>query len=553
MTTKKTCRNCAETFQITDADMLFYSKVSPIFAGKKYTIPTPTLCPDCRQQRRLAFRNERKLYHRKCDLSGKEIISMYSSDKKIKVYDREVWWSDKWDAMEYGRDFDFDKPFFEQYNQLIGVVPRIALNNKEPENSEYCNFSLQNKNSYLLFTAAFCENTYYSNRCLYLKDCADCSSSNECELCYELIDCEKCYNSKYLQNSTNCSDCTLGYNLRNCQNCFACYNLNNAGFCIENKKYTESEYKKKVAELSANMDQAINNFKEFKKQAVRKYINGINLENSTGDALFNSKNAHDCYEGKKLQDCRFLYNTTNMKDSYDVNNDDNSELIYEAIGSERSYMHCFGDICWFNSNDYYNSLCFNSKNIFGCVGLKKNSYCILNKQYKKEEYEKTVPLIIEHMKKTGEWGEFFPLNISIFAYNETLAQDYFPITKEHAAKMKVKWKETDAINRYHGPKISIPRNIEETSDEITNQILTCEICNNNYKITTQELDFYRKINYPIPDSCPDCRHKARMSMRNPRKLWKRACANCKEEIITSYDPNRPEKILCEKCYLLEIY
>ena len=103
-----------------------------------------------------------------------------------------------------------------------------------------------------------------------------------------------------------------------------------------------------------------------------------------------------------------MYNTTNIKDSRDVSNDDNSELVYEAVGSESNYMHCFNDICWFNRDDYYNSLCFNSKNIFGCVGLKKNEYCILNKQYSKEQYGELVPKVIEFMKKTGEWGEFFP-------------------------------------------------------------------------------------------------------------------------------------------------
>jgi hypothetical protein len=56
----------------------FYDKISPIFGGKKYSIPSPTLCPEEREKRRLMFRNERKLYKRKCDLSGKEIISVYN-------------------------------------------------------------------------------------------------------------------------------------------------------------------------------------------------------------------------------------------------------------------------------------------------------------------------------------------------------------------------------------------------------------------------------------------------------------------------------------------
>ena len=38
--------------------------------------------------------------------------------------------------------------------------------------------------------------------------------------------------------------------------------------------------------------------------------------------------------------------------------------------------------------------------------------------------------IIEHMQETKEWGEYFPGNVSPFAYNESMAQDYFPLTKE---------------------------------------------------------------------------------------------------------------------------
>jgi hypothetical protein len=52
----------------------------------------------------------------------------------------------------------------------------------------------------------------------------------------------------------------------------------------------------------------------------------------------------------------------------------------------------------------------------------------LNKQYTKEEYEKLLPKIIAHMKKTGEWGEFFPISISPFNYEETPAMDYYPLT-----------------------------------------------------------------------------------------------------------------------------
>ncbi len=88
----RTCRACSIPFSITDRDMEFYAKVSPIFNGKKELIPPSTLCPECRQQRRLTFRNERNLYKRTCDLTRKDIISIYSPDKPYIVYESSAWW-----------------------------------------------------------------------------------------------------------------------------------------------------------------------------------------------------------------------------------------------------------------------------------------------------------------------------------------------------------------------------------------------------------------------------------------------------------------------------
>ena len=34
------------------------------------------------------------------------------------------------------------------------------------------------------------------------------------------------------------------------------------------------------------------------------------------------------------------------------------------------------------------------------------------------------------MITTGEWGEFFPSSLSPFGYNETVAQEYFPMSRE---------------------------------------------------------------------------------------------------------------------------
>ena len=83
----KTCQNCKKDFTIEAEDFSFYEKIK---------VPPPTFCPECRLQRRLAWRNERSLYKRKCDAPGHEetIITMYPPELAIKVYDQKYWWGD---------------------------------------------------------------------------------------------------------------------------------------------------------------------------------------------------------------------------------------------------------------------------------------------------------------------------------------------------------------------------------------------------------------------------------------------------------------------------
>lgn len=163
------------------------------------------------------------------------------------------------------------------------------------------------------------------------------------------------------------------------------------------------------------------------------------------------------------------------------------------------------------------------------------------------------PALSEVELTNMEWGEFFPIALSPFGYNETVAQEYYPLNKTQALQLNAAWKEDDVSNQYQGVKVEVPQHIENVSDEITKQILTCEQCLKNYRIINQELKFYRQQNLPIPLLCPDCRHKRRMGLRNPRKLWERKCTKCSTTIKSSYSSERPEKIYCEQCYQETIY
>lgn len=199
-------------FPIFQSDKDFLKKISPTFAGQKFQIPLPTLCPEEREKMRLAMRNERHLYRRKCSASGKDIISNYSPDKPYKVYDREVRWSDQRDPMDYGRDIDFQKTFFEQYRELYVQVPRPSSITVVVERSDYNNHCGYLKDCYMCFDVGRLEDCLYVSRSYYDTYSMDLSFTGHCEQCYNLTE------------SYECNRCTHSLMLSSCSSCHRCYN-----------------------------------------------------------------------------------------------------------------------------------------------------------------------------------------------------------------------------------------------------------------------------------------------------------------------------------------
>lgn len=550
---EKQCVKCGEKFDILSEDVEFYKKVSPKFNWKIYEIPAPSLCPTCREQRRLSFRNERNLYKRKCSATWEPIISMFSPDKSYKVYNYDFWWSDKWDATEYGRDFDFSRPFFEQFEELMKDVPWPSLIWVHNENSPYINFWADNKNCYMIFASSRNEDSYYSR---WIFDSKDIVDSNEVYFgndSYYMIQCKNVYNSKYCVSCVDCSNCEYCYDLQWCSNCYGCYNLRNKQYCILNKQYTKEEYYKELEKIKNNPI----SLKEIYKKAIHKNLNIINSENCIGDNLTDCKNCYYVFNSEWLENCKYVYNWYDMKDSYDVTFQAyGTFLLYDIIWTEKANKSAFNYILIDSYNCYYNILVFNSSNCFWCVWLKNKQYCILNKQYTKEEYEELVPKIIEHMKKTWEWWEFFPSSISPFGYNETLAYEFYPMTKQKAVENGFKWsdyeKPTPKVDKII-PAQQLPKDIEEVNEDILNMAIECEVSKKPFRIIAQELKFYKKHNLPLPTKHPDVRHMERMNFFNPRKIFERKCAKCGKEIKTTYPPDSSVIVYCEECYEKEVY
>lgn len=565
---QKQCKQCQAEFTVEDEDLDFYKKISPTIGEKVYEWPAPTMCPSCRAMRRQAWRNERKVYKRKSDKSQKEIISIYAPDKTgYKIFSIDEWWSDDWDAMEYGRDYDPTKKFFEQFEALLKDVPRLALYNSNTQDCEYSNFIAECKNCYMSSVVYYnCENTHYSYMTYTSKDNVDVSFCDKVENCYELVDGANCFDCRYSNRLENCRNCYFSQDLIGCSDCILCNNLRSKKFCIENKQLTEEEYKQKMSEINLGsrktIDEYLKKYDEMRKTSIVKYVNIVNCENCQGDNLKNCKNVKKCFSAIKVENSRYSLDQENGKNIYDSEGG-TYEWVIEAnhTGFGSNCMACNSVL--YSSFMYYCENCHNSRDCFGCVGLRQKQYCVLNKQYSKEEYEKLVGEIIEKMKMEGEWGEFFPISVSLFGYNETLANDVFPKTKEEAASIGAKWQDNEFAPELNGQFYEPDDNIKtyqskEKSDELTAGVLKCQVSGKPFRIMPQELAFYLKNGIPIPAKHYDVRYAERFHTRNPKVLYHCQCmceesghdheGRCPNEFETTYAPDRSEKVYCEKCY-----
>ena len=563
----RTCQSCKTNFQIEPDDFSFYEKIK---------VPPPTWCPDCRRMRRFAQTNETVLYKRKCDLSGKDLFSMYPQDALFPVYETDTWYSDEWDPYAYGMDFDENRPFLEQMLELQNKVPRMSLVRQGPAvNSPYAHRVTEPKNSYMTFRASYPENCLYIYNGKYTKDCSDSAWIFDSELCYECVNVENCYNLRFGQESKVCRDSSFLYACRNCTNCTLCVNLVNGEYCIWNQKYTKEEYFKKLKELGLNthagIKKAEKEFSEFRKKFPVKAIASVKSENISGNWFSNCKNVHESFDCVEVKDGKHLFMVFSAEDCMDYYEWGNkAEQIYEAVNSGLNIVrNYFCNQVWQGATDlYYCNTCPGARNCFGCVSLKKGEYAILNKKYSKEEYEKLKEKIIKQMKempfidKRGikyYFGEFFPEMFSDFAYNETIAQYHFPLSKEEALSRGYLWRDREKKNYEITLKPEdLPETIAEVPDSILNEVIECEEKDHPsspgaFRITQNELNFYRKLDLPLPRACFDIRHLRRMDKRPKLKIFKRYCSKCNAEVKTVYTEDYAPIIYCEKCYQKEVY
>ena len=599
---EKICQNCKSSFVIDAEDFDFYKRIN---------MPPPTFCPECRNMRRMAWREVRSLYRDTCKLCGKSVVSIHAPEDPFTVYCRECWRSDKWDPMDYGKDYDFSQPFFSQYRKLMEAVPRPALTGINLVNSEFTHASQSCKNCYFVFFSFFSENSQNCDALLFSKNAYDCYVTDNSDHAYESLHSNRLYKVRFGYFADECLESSFLFDCVGCSDCFGCVNLRKQKYHIFNKKLSKEEYKKEMEywDLGSyqRLEEAKKKFRDLYLSVPHRYAHVLNSQNVTGDIIRDTKNCHVCFSAlDDVQNCKYLYfGGMNLKDSYDVSGGGNTaELLYEIFGITGHAERCFLSAGGGNSRDImYCDWARISSDLFGCISLKNKKYCVLNKQYSREEYEALVAKIRRHMDdmpytdKKGrvyKFGEFFPTELSAYAYNESWAFAWHPKTKEEVLEDGWQWRDPHARS-YQITLLpeNLPDHIRDAADSITNETIGCahaappaggcnEQCITAFRITPEELAFYRQMNIALPRLCPNCRYAARLTWRNRMHLWKRKCMckggksearstksetftyknttahqpherdnPCPNEFETTFSLEKPEIVYCDQCYKAE--
>lgn len=589
------CQAFGKEFVIEPEDFEFYERIG---------VPPPTWCPDCRNMRRLAWREELHLYKDICKLCGKSIVSIHAPGGPFTVYCRECWLSDKWDPMQYGRDYDFKRPFFLQYRELIEAVPRPALTGSNLVRSDYSHACESVKDCYYVFWSYFCENSQYAFGNLLSRSAYDTFVADNSDHAYETLHSNRLYRVRFASFSDDCMDSAFLYDCVGCSDCFGCVNLRKKKYCLWNEQLSKEEYRKRMEYWDtgsfSRLAEAKEKFRELYLSLPRRYAHIQHSRNATGDIIRGAKNCDTCFSALDgVENCKYVYfGGLNLKDSMDTTaGGDLAELLYETMFTVRSSRVFFSSGVGNSRDVRYSDWAEDCDDLFGCVGLKHKRFCILNKQYGQEEYRSLAGKIKKHMDevpyvdKKGRaygYGEFFPTELSAYAYNESFAFNWYPKTREEALAEGWQWREASERNYSVGvlPE-KLPDHIRDAPDSLAGGIIGCahggkcgEMCSTAFKLTPDELAFYRDIGVALPRLCPKCRYAERMRWRNGFHVWSRRCmceggqsgtgndgtktgtpriyrnsvahfhgsSPCPNSFETTYAPGKPEIVYCEKCY-----
>ncbi len=546
--TTVTCQISGEPFFISEAEKKLREKLG---VGDGY----PMIAPRYRFRELGAFWPHWNLHPRTCDMTGEAIVSVFRPDCPYPVWEREQWAEHSNPPIS---EMDFNRDFFSQALKLFTKSPIPHKTGTGNENCEYTDDWWYSKNCYLCHSGIGDEDARYSYRLIDSTEVHYAVFSFKCELCIDLTNCHNCFEVRYAVNCRNLQNCSFVYDCRNCTDCMFSFNLRNKQYCFGNQQLTKEAYEEKIKEW----DFASRSKYEIAKQHFKhmmvsmawhrdQYID--QSEECTGDYIEKSKNLAETFFTSEAEDNINQLRGHDFKDCLDTISTYESELCY---CSSMCQIRCYQARFNFNVSECqytdYCGYCFQCEHCFGCCGLVGKKYCIFNKQYTEKEYKVEKEKIITHMKKTGEWGKFFPGSFAPNPYEESLSGYHFPLTK--AEQRQARFYVAPKLDR-KPRSVSLIKDIpdradQEKKEDLTDKIFWDEKFERPFQIQKADIQFSEKLKCPLPNSYYMRRIQENFDwMPFSGSLRKTKCAKSGKDIETSWPEDYDGRILCEEEYL----
>ncbi len=521
MSITRTCRISGKEFIISDQEIALLEKLSPIIWWERFLIPLPTISPEERRRRKLQFKNYFTLFKRK-DENWKMMISMFPEDTDRTIYSQPFWWGDTWNSLDYALDFDSSQTITNHIYSVIKNTPLPTLDNayKYLENCEYINGNGFSKNCYFIFNGNHNENCLYGWSLFDSANILDSSYIRFSQNCSRSLHLWKCFNVHSSWNVSESRDSEYIFSCDWCRYILGCIWLKNQEYKVLNSPCTETEYQETLRKIRSDSV-----FRKSFELQVRELIKSVWIiqsvttgsTNAEGDFCYDSKDVINSYNVGDSTNICHTYNSFWVTDTIGLDQWwENTNLTYESldIGLNASNIYC-SISCWNTAlYNFYCTKCNGCSYVFWCSGLRNKSYCIFNKQYTKEEWESTVKSIVKQMRKEWTWGEFLDPKYAPFAYNESQAMDFMPLSRDEALRLSFRWSDREELPPERITKIipweRLPENIREIPDDILNWAIKCPKTGKLFQIQPLELEMHRRFSTPIPRVHPIERIKMRL-------------------------------------------
>lgn len=540
----RVCEETGVSFSVSARDIEQYHSLG---------VPLPTVSPLVRLRRLRAAVGGLDLFKR-TQPNGQTLISMIDPGSSVPVLSADAWHADSFDAMIYGRPFQSGTPFFDQWLALSNTVPRPAMiQDGQSENSPWALYSTSTKNGYFTYGGMENEDLSYADFCVAAKHSSDISLVYRSTHCYDSVLLSECSRVAFSERCEGCSNVLFSLGCKNCTDCFGCTNLRGKKYCFLNEQLSAEEYKTRLAEIDLTDAAIIEAWRTTIKeklwnQAYRKAgtINGS--EDAHGDDLVDCKHV----EGISMHSAERVYHSftlSNVKDTVDLALGFELERCANLVNSLKGYENKMVNMCDSCVDVEYSELLTACEHCFGCIGLTRKQFCILNTQYTEEEYWKLVDQLKTEMLERGEYGQFFPYRVSPWAYNTSHADALFPLTETDAQTLGARWY-SFATERSVSvlPITALPSQLSETTDAILNNAYQCPASGRAFRIVKPELALHRDLGIALPRLHPTVRRKQRAKQLFPATLIERTCTDCGASLLTRIPSSHPSSILCELCY-----